>query len=488
MAADSGELSVFVRRVREFLRSPATTCGAGSSAADVAALMPGTAAVIVVAPDGAPLGIVTDRDLRTKVVAARRDASATLAADVMSAPLVTTEPDAFAFEALLEMTRREIHHLVVLDAGSLVGVVSSDDLLVSQTGHPVTLGKEIARAPSREALGRLAAGVTTLVQRLVDDGGRAGDIARIVAELNDRIVARVLAQAEASLAARGEAPPSTAYCWLVFGSEGRREQTLRTDQDNGLVYADPSPEQAPSDARYYATLAREAIDGLVAVGFPACPGGAMASNPRWCQPLTTWREYFREWMEHPTRDHVLAASMYFDLRPIVGARALGDSLTEIVRSEAPAQRRFLTAMARDVVDRGLPTTLWGGIRVHRSGPHRGAVDVKGAGGIQLVGAARVHALELGLAETGTAERFLAAGARGLCTPEDATVSVDAYEDLVRLRLLHQLACLREGRPPDNYVDPHRLSHRDQLLLRDALKTAGHVQAMLRERFATDFAP
>jgi CBS domain-containing protein len=308
MAADSGELSVFVRRVREFLRSPATTCGAGSSAADVAALMPGTAAVIVVAPDGAPLGIVTDRDLRTKVVAARRDASATLAADVMSAPLVTTEPDAFAFEALLEMTRREIHHLVVLDAGSLVGVVSSDDLLVSQTGHPVTLGKEIARAPSREALGRLAAGVTTLVQRLVDDGGRAGDIARIVAELNDRIVARVLAQAEASLAARGEAPPSTAYCWLVFGSEGRREQTLRTDQDNGLVYADPSPEQAPSDARYYATLAREAIDGLVAVGFPACPGGAMASNPRWCQPLTTWREYFREWMEHPTRDHVLRSA------------------------------------------------------------------------------------------------------------------------------------------------------------------------------------
>jgi CBS domain-containing protein len=484
-----GELSVFVRRVREFLRVPATTCCAASSSADVAALMqPGSAAVIVVTPDGTPLGIVTDRDLRTKVVAARRDAGGTSAADVMSAPLVTTEPDAFAFEALLEMTRREIHHLVVLDGGRLVGVVASDDLLVSQAGHPVTLGKEIAHASSREALGRLAAGVTTLVQRLVDDGGRAGDIARIVAELNDRIVARVLAQAEASLAARGEAPPSTPYCWLVFGSEGRREQTLRTDQDNGLVYADPSPEQAASDARYYANLASETIDGLVAVGFPPCPGGAMASNPRWCQPLATWREYFREWMERPTPDHVLAASMYFDLRPIVGARSLGESLTEIVRSEAPGQRRFLTAVAKDVVDRGLPTTLWGGIRVHRSGPHRGAVDVKGAGSIQLVGAARVHGLELGLAETGTEERFLAAAERGLYTAEDATEIVDAYEDLVRLRLVHQLACLRDGRPPDNYVDPHRLSHRDQLLLRDALKTAGHVQAMLRERFATDFAP
>jgi CBS domain-containing protein len=268
MAADSGELSVFVRRVHEFLHGPATTCGVAASAADVAALMPGSAAVIVVAPDGAPLGIITDRDLRTKVVAARRDASATLAADVMSAPLVTVEPDAFAFEALLEMTRREIHHLVVLDAGSLVGVVSSDDLLVSQTGHPVTLGKEIARAPSREALGRLAAGVTTLVQRLVDDGGRAGDIARIVAELNDRIVARVLAQAEASLAARGEAPPSTAYCWLVFGSEGRREQTLRTDQTT--AWSTP-------------------------IRHPSRPRRMRATTPRWrARPSTAWwRSAFR---------------------------------------------------------------------------------------------------------------------------------------------------------------------------------------------------
>jgi CBS domain-containing protein len=482
------EPPLFVRRVRDLLLGPAVTCAPAASAADVASLMQAPAsAVVVVSPDGAPLGIVTDRDLRTKVLAARRDAGATPASEIMSAPLVTIGPEAVAFEALLAMTRCEIHHLVVVDAGRLVGLLASDDLLMSQTGHPVALAREIARAGSRDALARVAAAVTGLVQRLVDDRGRTRDIARIVAELNDRIVARTLALAEAALAAGGTTPP-VPYCWLVFGSEARREQTLRTDQDNGLAYADPPPDVAPEAARYFARLAAEAIAGLIAIGFPPCPGGAMASNPRWCQPLGTWQAYFREWMARPTHEHVLAASMYFDLRPVAGAPELGGSLADLLLREAPEQRRFLTAMAKDVVERRLPIGLLGGLQVSRSGEHAGTVDLKGAGGMQLVGAARVLALELGLTETGTAERFLGAAGRGRYEAAEATRIVDAHEDLLRLRLAHQLACLREGRPPDNHVDPRQLSHRDELLLREALKTAGRVQAELRERFATDYAP
>jgi CBS domain-containing protein len=482
-----GELSLFVRRVRDLLRDPAATCAPATSIAEVAALMQRGTAVVVLDPDGAPLGIVTDRDLRARVVATRRDAGATAAAEVMSSPVVTIGPAAFAFEALLEMTRREIHHLVVVDGGRLAGLLASDDVLRSQAVHPVSLAREIARAPSREALARLAGEVTGLVRRLVDDGGRAEDIARIVAELNDRIVARVLAQAEAALSNRGQGTPPTPYGWLVFGSEARREQTLRTDQDNGLVYADPPPELASSAARYFAGLADEAIAGLLGVGFPPCPGGAMASNPRWCQPLATWSGYFREWLARPTPEHVLAASMYFDLRPVVGSPELGASLAALVQSEAPRQPRFLTAMAADVVDRRLPLGPLGGLRVPRSGEHPGMLDLKGAGSLQLVGAARVHALELGLTQTGTAERFAAAADRGLYTPAEATELIDAHDDLLRLRLVHQLARLREGHPPDNHVMVRHLSHRDQLLLREALRTVGRMQGRLRERFATDYA-
>ena len=485
--ADRGPL--FVRRTGDLLRGPAVTCAPTATAADLAALVPpGGSAVVVVGADGGPLGIVTDRDLRFKVVAAGRDARSTRAADIMSAPLATVPADALAWEALLEMTRREIHHLAVLDGGRLAGVLASDDVLAAQAVHPVGLARDIARAPSRPALARLAAAITALVQQLIAAGGRAGDVARLVAELNDRIAARVLTLAETALGERGAGAPPMPYCWMVFGSEGRREQTLRTDQDNGLVYADPPPEDAAAVARYFARLSDEAIAGLLEVGFPPCPAGAMASNPRWCQPLATWTHYFHEWMARPNQDNVLAASMYFDLRPVAGHRALGVGLAARARDEASGQHHFLTAMARDVVDRRLPVGLFGRLRLARSGPHRGALDLKGAGGLQLVGAARVHALALGLAETGTIERFQAAGARGLYPSEIVTEIADAHEDLLRLRLAHQLARIRAGLAPDNHVEVRRLSHRDQLLLRESLRTAGRVQAGLRERFATDFAP
>jgi CBS domain-containing protein len=274
---------------------------------------------------------------------------------------------------------------------------------------------------------------------------------------------------------------------MVFGSEARREQTLRTDQDNGLVYADPALDQATPAQRYFAALADEAIGGLLAAGFPPCPGGAMASNPHWCQPLATWIGYFREWLARPTPEHVLAASMYFDLRTVAGASELGDTLAALVRHEAPRQRRFLTTMAADVVDRPVPLRLLGGVRLPRFGPQRGTLDLKGAGGLQLVGAGRLHALELGLPETGTAERFTSAADRGLYTLVEATEIVDAHDDLLRLRLVHQLDCLREGRPPDNRVIVGQLSHRDRMLLQEDLTTVARVQGKLRERFATDYA-
>jgi CBS domain-containing protein len=482
-----GERTLFVRRVRDLLRAPAATCAPAASVAEVAGHMGRGTAVVVLDADHRPLGIVTDRDLRSRVVAARRDAGTTTAAEVMSSPVVGIAPGALAFEALLEMTRREIHHLVVVDGGRLAGVLASDDILRSQAIHPVSLAREIARAPTREALVRLSGSVTSLVQRLVADGGRAGDIGRIVAELNDRIVSKVLGQAEAALAERGQGAPPAPYDWLVFGSEARREQTLRTDQDNGLVYADTPADQAADGARYFTDLAGEAIAGLVAVGFPPCPGGAMASNPRWCRPLATWCAYFREWLSRPTPAHVLSACMYFDMRAVAGTGRLGRHLADLLQVEAPPQRRFLAAMAADVVERRLPLGPLGGLRVPRSGPDRGTLDLKGTGGLQLVGAARVHALALALPQTGTAERFQAAGARGLYTPPEVTEIVDAHDDLLRLRLVHQLTCLGEGRPPDNRLSVRGLSHRDQLLLQEALRTVARVQGGLRERFATDYA-
>lgn len=484
-----GDLSLFLHRVRDLVKRPTVTCGRRVSVVEVARRLSreGVGSVVIVDDDGAPVGIVTDRDLRRKVVAEGRDPAATPADAIMSSPLVTLRPAAFAFEAVLEMTRNRIRHVVLVEDGRAVGVVSSRDFLVLQSTHPVTLAREITRAVSLEALAELGARVTALVRRLLEEGGTAYDIGQIVAELNDRIVVRTLALTAGALEEAGEDAPPVPYCWLAFGSEARREQTLHTDQDNGLVYPDPPGDLAPRAAEYYTRFAEAAIEALVRVGFPRCPANSMASNPAWCQPLSVWAGYFRCWMREATPEHVLAASIYFDLRPLTGALELGQELRELVRREAPESRAFLGYLAKDVVERRLPLTLFGNVAVQRSGPHRGAVDVKGAGGLQLVGAARLFALALGLAETNTIDRVRAAATRGIFRDAEAREITDAYQHLVRLRLVHQLEQLARGEPPDNYITPSRLSRADAVLMRDAMRTVAHVQAAVRERFATDFA-
>jgi CBS domain-containing protein len=479
------DLSLFLHRVREFITRPPMTAGPMTPVRDLARRM-ATASIgstVIVGDDGAPVGIVTDRDLRGKVVAEGRDAAATRSADVMSTPLVTVGPGTYGFEALLEMTRRGIHHLVVVDAGRLLGVVSSNDFLRLQATHPVMVAREIGLAASVDDLARLGARITALVRRLVDEGGTPYDVGRIVAELNDRMVERVLELATGPDAPAG--PPPVPFCWLAFGSEARREQTLRTDQDNGLAYTDPPPADAAAVQAYFARLATEVNGALVRIGFPECPGRIMASNPEWCQPVGVWTRRFRDWIQESGPAEMLQACIFFDLRPVGGAPTLGSTLRAVIQMEAPGSRRLLGLLARDVVDRPVSLTVFGNLRVARSDPHRGTVDLKGGGGLQLVGAARVHALALALEETNTVDRFRAAATREVYGEAECREITDAHHLLQRLRLVHQLGCLERCEPADNRINPGRLSRAEMVLLRDALRTVTHVQAGLRERYATD---
>jgi CBS domain-containing protein len=474
------DVSAFLRRIGELVARAPVSCDAGTTAADIARLMSreGVGSVLVLA-DGRAIGIVTDRDLRRKIVAAARDPRTTCASELMSSPVASVPAQAFVLDALVLMTRRGIHHLAVTSEGRCVGVVSASDVMRLELPHPVALARAIGVAPSVDALKPLAADVTHIVRRLVRAGTPAYEVGVLVAELNDQLVQRVLDFTTADLAAAGDQAP-VPYCWLTFGSEARREQTLRTDQDNGLVYADASPAEAAAAATYYARFAEAAVRGLVAVGFPPCPGNIMASNPTLCRPLSGWVESFSRWLDHPSPSEVLAASIHFDLRPIAGAVQLGQRLSAVIEREAPKRRVFLALLAGDVVSRPTPLTLFG-----RVATRRGRVDIKSAAAIPLAGAARIHALELGLREVNTVDRFRAAGARGLYTPAETTEITEAYQHVLRLRLVHQLAELDAGVAPDNLIEYRTLSRGDGLLLRDALRTVTMVQAGLRERFRTD---
>jgi CBS domain-containing protein len=383
------------------------------------------------------------------------------------------------------MTRRGIHHLAVVSGGRLHGVVSSHDIMLLHDAHPVALVRAIEAGASIDDLAATAPRLQTVVKWLAGEGASVFDIGRIVAELNDRLVRRALDLVTETLDAEGHAPAPVPCCWLAAGSEGRREQTLMTDQDNGLVYRDPPPELQASTAAYFARLSDRMGQALTRLGFPPCPGGFMASNPAWCQPESAWREYFAGWMQTPRPEQVLRASIFFDLRPVAGEQALGRGLWEWVCERAPGQILFLRHLAKASLDRQVPLGMFGGLVVERTGAHKNRLDLKARGVFPVTQAMRVYALSLGVRETNTVDRLLEVGCRGLLTGEQVEELRDAYEVISRLRLGQQLACLDAARPPDNFVDPHELRKADQVLLKQAFKTVAWLQRELEDRFQTE---
>jgi CBS domain-containing protein len=486
IATYQGNAALFVRRVSDLIKGPPVTCALGASVAEAAQVMTRrrVGSVIVVGDDGTPVGIVTDRDLRAKIVA-QGQASSTPVASIMSSPLICTEPDGLAFDALLEMTRRGIHHLAVVTDGRLRGVVSSHDIILLHDAHPVALVRAIEGGVSLDELAAAAPRLQTVVKWLAGEGASVFDIGRIVAELNDRVVRRALDLVTAALGAEGHAPPPVRGCWVAAGSEGRREQTLMTDQDNGLVYQDPPPELRAAASAYFALLSASMGQALARLGFPPCPGGFMASNPRWCQPESVWREYFAVWMQTPRPEQVLWASIFFDLRPVAGDHALGRTLWDWVCDRAPGETLFLRHLAKAALDRQVPLGLFGGFVVERAGAHKHRLDLKARGVFPVTQAMRVYALSLGVRETNTVDRLLAAGRRGLLAESQVEELRDSYEVIARLRLKQQLACLDAGRAPDNFIDPQELRKTDRVLLKQAFKTVAWLQREVEDRFQTE---
>ena len=481
-----GGLGLLGRRIRDLGKAPPLTCPPATAIAAAAVLMSerGAGSIVVLGADGAPLGIVTDRDLRSRVLA-RGMAPGAPVSEVMSSPLLSVSPDVVAFEALLEMTRRRIHHLGVVEAGRLVAVVSSHDMILVEGAHPLALVRAIERENSLEGLAVAASRVTDVVRWLTAGGIAASEVGRFVAELNDLLVARAAGLVEHALEAEGHGRPPVPYSWLAAGSEARREQTLKTDQDNGLVYADPSPESASTVEAYFGRFTARMTTALVRLGFPECPGGFMASNPRWCQPAAVWRERFASWMETPQPEPLLAASVFFDLRPVAGDPGPGCELWRWLCERAPTRILFLRHLAREAVQRPPGLGFFGRFKVESAGPHRGRLDLKRRAIFPITHGMRVCALSLGLEDTHTLDRLRGAAARGLIGAGEAEDLRGAYESVARLRLLHQLRCLDEGAQPDNFLDPGHLARTDRLLLKDAMATVAGFQEIVRDRFQVD---
>jgi CBS domain-containing protein len=467
--------AILKTHVRDIVRRSPVAVDSSASVREAAGVMAEHGVSSLLVMEGERLaGILTDRDLRNRVLAADVDPGVGVT-QVMTVDPVTGQLDALAFEVLLEMVGRHIHHLPIVDgAGRPMGLVTTTDLLRVEQANPVYLAGDIAKQGDVAGVARVSGRLPQVVQSLVDQDASADDIGRVVTAVGDAVERRLLTLAEADLG-----PPPVPYCWVALGSRARLEQALAADQDNAIVIDDT---MLPEHEEWFAVLAQRVTDDLAACGYPRCPGDVMATNVRWRQPLAQWRREFTSWLTQPVPDAVLRASIFFDMRPVHGEANLHARLTAHVLTTSPTSRLFLAHLAKQATRNEPPVGFFRGFVLQKAGEHRDHLDIKRGGIGAVVELARVHALSIGSGALNTQARIAAARGAGVLGAERADDLRDAFEFISYVRLRHQAAQVRRGEPTDNFVAPNDLSSFDKRHLREAFGIVRAAQSTLAHKY------
>jgi CBS domain-containing protein len=437
----------------------------------------GVRTIAVVDDARRPLGVFTLIDLMERVVLPGAPLS-TPVAEVMSRNLVLVDELSTAQDALALMASRSFHQLLVVRGGELVGIVTERDLFGLQRVTMRNVTQSIRLARDVASLGRCARDIAALTDNLVAQGAAAEPLTHTITALNDALTHRMFELLSPAFNLEG-----VEWCWLAVGSEGRREQTVATDQDNAIVFRCARTDVARSRERLL-EFARAANAALAELGFPLCVGNIMASNPDCCLTLEEWRGRFAAWMREPTPAALLAANIYFDFRPLVGETTLAEELRGWLGSTSGENKLFLRMLVANALQAEPPL---GWIRTFRT-DNGETIDLKTHGTRIFVDAARAFALALGLPETNTSQRIRVAGRRLNRDEREVTATVDAYHFLELLRLRAQrggldAAVSGEGDADRthralNRIDPYALNELDQRMLREAFRQARALQTHL----------
>lgn len=412
-------------------------------------------------------GLVTARDLTHRVLAEARSPDGAVA-DVMTRDPVTLPPSALGSDVLHLMLERHIGHLPVTEGGALVGIVTQTDLTRYQAVSSAQFVRDAASADTVADLAAITARIPRLLAQLVAAHHAHEVITRLITDISDTVTRRLVALAERDLG-----PPPVPYLWLACGSQGRQEQTGVSDQDNCMILHDGvTPDQMP----YFASLARRVSDGLDACGYVFCPGDMMATNPRWCQPLSVWRSYFDGWITRPDPMAQMLASVMFDLRPIAGDTTLFTALQSDTLAHAARNTIFVAHMVANSLKHSPPLGLLRGFATIRSGEHKNQIDLKMNGVVPVTDLGRIYALLGQLEPANTRARLEAAETAGIVSTSGARDLIDAYDLIARTRLEHQAKQVRQGERPDNFLSLNDLSDFERSHLRDAFVVVRTMQS------------
>ena len=421
-------------------------------------------------------GIVTERDIIKRVVAEGKDPKSVKLSEIMSSPVVHLDEESLLFEALMEMARRNIRRIGVSRGGKLIGTLEDKDIIALESKNLLVLIKEIEKAKSVDDLRYVYSLMDEMVISLFTEGLKIDYIGRFISEVNDKIMARAVFLTIRDIGAE----PPVPFSVMVLGSEGRREQTLKTDQDNALIYEDTYPTLDVDVDEYFEGFSKRYTEILLEVGFPPCPGNVMVSNPEWRMGLSRWKEKLSVWFSKPEPENTLSLGIFFDFRNAFGSTELVEDLRNFVFSSLEGNDLFVAYMLLDAIRFKPPIGFLSRLVLNE----RGELDIKKGGIFPITQGVRALALKGGIRETSTSERIDRLVDKGLL-PRDLGADLrEAYSYLQTLRLRSQIEKLKEGQEPDNNVDPEKLSKLERDLLKDSLKIVAEFQGFIERRYTS----
>lgn len=429
--------------------------------------------IVVIEPEsGRPIGIFTLRDLLHRVAAKSCDLDQMVMSVMSDSGLLMLNWRSTVYQAALVMARHGVHHVIIVDAaGKLVGIVSQEDIYELQSGGGKAISGAIRSARDIEGLISAAEAIRRLAERTLAEGGAAETLTQLISSLNDHLVVRLIEITKVDYDL-----PRVPWAWLSFGSEGRFEQTLSTDQDNGIVFA-CQPDQVDAVRRAMLPFAADVNKRLDACGFPLCKGNVMASNPELCLSVDEWRQRYDGWLRSNSPQSLLNATIYFDFRPIYGEESLAEDLSAWLRKNATGATLFLRFMAENALSIKPPLGIIRDFTFDDDKEYPRTINLKTHGVRMFVDAARILALANGITETSTVERLRAAAELGKVGRDDIDAIIEGFHFLQKLRLRLQQTGTPMGMA--NRLDPETLNELDRFVLREAFKQARKLQGRIQ---------
>lgn len=423
------------------------------------------------------IGIITDQDLRERVLAENVDLNAPVHT-IMSSPISKISEQALLYEALMRMEEKGVSHLAVEDAsGQIVSVIDSKSLIQFQRYGPIVLAREISKSKTPDEVARLCGRRPLLAKTLLDSSARPRPVTSMLTTICDSATEKLI-----KLGIEKLGPPPAVFSFIAMGSQGRQEQTLVTDQDNGIIYLASATSDDDQVRSYFLDLGASVIEGLFQAGYSYCHGKVMANNPHWCRSLPEWQTRFVEWIKIPEPQEMIDLNIFLDFRSVYGDQELAHSLSRHIHQTLSNSPAFFPLLAQSALAFKPPLRLTGNLFLSSGAvDHAGEINLKDAM-MPIVSFARLYALKYQIDQTHTLDRIDELARRNIISSSSREDLNAAYERIMRLRLENQLTALQSGQPPLNTIHPGRLSYSQQELLKQAFAQIASIQKKISYDF------